>query len=175
MNFKTQLLAACVAGVCAVSAQAQTSGTGIYIGGNVGQSKWKGGDFPGLDANKVGGKVYLGYDFVPQFGLELGYAEFGSFDYTGDSLKATGYFLDAVGKIPITPQWTGLVRVGAFQGKLKTGAASDDGNSWKAGAGVQYNLTPNAAVRAEYERYRFNALGGNPKADMLTAGFTYRF
>ena len=65
--------------------------------------------------------------------------------------------------------------MGGFQGKLKTGAASDSGSSWKAGAGVQYNLSANTALRAEYERYRFNALGGNPKADMLTAGFTYRF
>ncbi len=175
MKFKTQALAACVAALCAVSAQAQVSGSGLYIGGNVGQSKWKGGDFPGLDANRVGGKVYLGYDFSPNFALESGYTRFGTFDFTGDSLKANGYFVDAVGKIPFTPQWSGLVRLGAFQGKLETGTASDSGSSWKAGAGVEYKLTPNAAVRAEYERYRFNALGGNPKADMLTAGFTYRF
>ena len=50
MKLKPQFLAACLAGVFAVSAQAQVSGTGLYVGGSAGQSKWKGGDFPGLDS-----------------------------------------------------------------------------------------------------------------------------
>jgi OOP family OmpA-OmpF porin len=174
MKIKTQLLAACIA-VGAVSAQAQVAGTGLYVGGNVGQSKWKGGDFPGLDSSNIGGKLYGGYEFTPNLALELGYTEFGDFDYTGSSIKANGVFVDAVGKIPFTQKFSGLARVGAFSGKLKTGAGSDRGTSWKAGLGVQYDLTPNAAVRGEYERYRFDALGGTPKADMFTVGLNYRF
>jgi len=176
MKFKTQLLAACIAGVCAVSAaQAQVADTGLYVGGSVGQSKWKGGDFPGLDASNFGGKIYGGYEFTPNFATELGYVKFGDFDYTGSSIKASGFFLDAVGKIPFTPAFSGLVRAGAFRGELEAGGFEDTGISWKLGAGVQYNLTPNAAVRAEYERYRFDALGGNPKADTFTVGLNYRF
>ena len=58
MNLNKQLLAACVAGICAVSAaQAQVAGTGLYVGGSIGQSKWKGGDFDVSDRNKVGGKA----------------------------------------------------------------------------------------------------------------------
>jgi OOP family OmpA-OmpF porin len=51
---------------------------------------------------------------------------------------------------------------------------SDKGNSWKVGGGVQYNLTPNASIRGEYERYRFNVMG-SPKADLVTVGLNYRF
>lgn len=174
MKLRPQLLAACIAGLFAVSAQAQVAGSGVYIGGSVGQAKVKGGDFPGLDSTKAAGKLYGGYEFTPNLGLELGYVQMGDFSYNGGSVKANGYFVDAVGKFPFTPQWSGLARVGAFQGKLDGGGTSDRGNSWKVGGGVQYDLTPNAAVRAEYERYRFNVMG-SPKADMLTVGLNYRF
>lgn len=171
MKLKTQLLAACITGVCALSAaQAQVSGTGLYVGGNVGQSKWKGGDFDVLDSNKVGGKAYAGFEFTPNIGMELGYVNFGDFG----GLDADGVFLDGVAKIPFTPQWSGLLRAGLFQGKVNTTAGNDRGTSWKGGLGVQYNLTPNLGLRAEYERYKFDALGG-PKADMVSAGFNYRF
>ncbi len=176
MKIKTQLLAACVAGVCAVSAaQAQVAGTGLYVGGSVGQSKWKGGDFPGLDSSKVGGKLYAGYEFTPNLALELGYTEFGRFKYTGSSIKANGLWVDAVGKLPFTEKFSGLARVGVFNGQLKAGGADDRGTSWKAGVGAQYDLTPNVAIRGEYERYRFDALGGNPKADTFTVGVNYKF
>jgi OOP family OmpA-OmpF porin len=174
MKLQAQLLAALVAGACAVSAQAQTISSGLYLGGSIGQSKVKNGDFPGLDSSKVGGKLYAGYDFTPNFALELGYVDLGDFSYSGGSVKANGVFLDAVGTFPITPQWAALARVGAFQGKLDSNAGSDRGSSWKAGAGVQYNLSANTALRGEYERYRFN-VQGNPTADMLTVGFNYRF
>lgn len=174
MKLRPQLLAACIAGLFAVSAQAQVSGSGLYVGGSVGQAKVKDGDFPGLDSTKAAGKLYGGYAFSPMFGMELGYVQMGDFSYNGGSVKANGVFLDAVGTFPFTPQWAGLARVGAFQGKLDTGGTSDRGNSWKAGVGVQYNFTPNASLRGEYERYRFNVMG-SPSADMMTVGLNYRF
>lgn len=175
MKLKPQLLAACIAGACALSAQAQTAGPGLYVGGSVGQSKWKGDDAPGLDTSKMGGKLYGGYEFSPYFGMELGYVDLGKFDYDGGSVKANGVFLDAVGKFPFAPNWSGLARAGVFQGKLDNGASDDNGTSWKAGLGIQYDLTPNAAIRTEYERYRFDALGGKPDTDLLSVGFNYRF
>lgn len=171
MKLNKQLLAACVAGICAVSAaQAQVTDSGLYVGGSVGQAKWKGGEFDIGDSSKTGGKVFVGYDFMPMFGLELGYINFGDFG----GLDADGGFLDAVGKIPFTPQWTGLVKAGLFQGRVDAGESNQDGTSWKGGLGIQYNFSPNMAVRAEYERYKFDVLGG-PKADLISAGFTYRF
>jgi OOP family OmpA-OmpF porin len=171
MKLHQQLLAACVAGVCVVSAaQAQVSGTGLYVGGSVGQSKWKGGDFDIDDSSKVGGKAFVGYEFTPNIGLELGYINFGDFG----GLDADGGFLDGVVKIPFTTNWSGLARLGVFQGRVDAGETNRDGTSWKGGLGVQYNFTPNMAVRAEYERYKFDVLGG-PKSDMVSAGITYKF
>jgi OOP family OmpA-OmpF porin len=117
MKLKPQLLAACIAGAFAVSAQAQVAGSGLYVGGNVGQAKLKGDDFPGLDNSNTGGKLYGGYDFTPNIGMELGYVDLGSFGYGSGNLKANGVFLDGVGKVMFAPGWWGLARLGAFQGK----------------------------------------------------------
>lgn len=171
MNLNKQLLAACVAGICAVSAaQAQVAGTGLYVGGSIGQSKWKGGDFDVSDRNKVGGKAIVGYDFTPHLALELGYINFGDFG----GLDADGGFVDGVVKLPFTPQWTGLLKAGVFQGRVDAGESNRDGTSYKGGLGIQYNLTPQFGVRAEYERYKFDVLGG-PKSDFVSVGATYRF
>lgn len=171
MNLNKQLLAACVAGVCAVSAaQAQVTGSGLYIGGSVGQSKWKGGDFDIDDSSKAGAKAFVGYDFTPNIALELGYINFGDFG----GLDADGGFLDGVVKVPFTTNWVGLAKLGVFQGRVDAGETNRDGTSWKGGLGIQYNFTPNLAVRAEYERYKFDVLGG-PKSDFVSAGVTYKF
>ena len=175
MKLKPQLLAACIAGAFVVSAQAQVAGSGLYVGGNVGQAKLKGDDFPGLDNSNTGGKLYGGYDFTPNIGMELGYVDLGSFDYGNGTVKANGVFLDGVGKVMFAPGWWGLARLGAFQGKLDNGPSDDNGTSYKAGIGVQYDLTANAGVRAEFERYKFDALGVKPKADLFSVGFNYRF
>lgn len=180
MKLTHQVLAACVVALTGVSAaQAQVAGTGLYVGGNIGQSKWKGDDAPGLDTTQTGGKVHLGYEFTPNFALELGYADLGKFKFDNGSVKATGLYVDAVGKMPFAPQWSGLARVGAFQGKIDrdiSGVSDDDkGSSYKWGLGVQYDVTQNAAVRAEYEQYRFNVFDDKPKTDLLSVGVNYRF
>ena len=175
MQFKPQLLVALVAAACAVSAHAETTGPGLYIGGSVGQSKWKGDEPPGIDTTKTAGKVYGGYEFSPNFGLELGYVDLGKFTYLGGETKANGAYLDAVGKFPFAPSWSALARAGAFRGKLDNGVRTDTGSSYKVGLGLQYDLTENAAIRGEYERYKFNALDSKPNTDLLTVGVNYRF
>jgi OOP family OmpA-OmpF porin len=179
MKLKTQLAAACVVAFAAVSAQAQVAGTGLYVGGSVGQSKWRGDDLPGLDTSKTGGKVYGGYEFTPNFALELGWVELGKFNTDGASVKANGPFLDAVGKVPFAAGWSGLARAGLFQGKLERNVFGfnddDNGTGYKLGLGVQYDLTQNAAIRTEYERYRFKAFDTKPDTDLLSVGFNFRF
>jgi OmpA-OmpF porin, OOP family len=160
---------------CGVSAHAQTNGPGFYIGGSIGQSQWKGDDVLDFDTSKTGGKIYGGYEFTPYFALELGLVDMGRFDHDGGSIKADGVFLDAVGKLPFAPNWSGLARIGGFEGQLDSGAREDTGLSFKFGLGVQYDLTPDAAIRAEYERYRFDALDSTPHTNLFSVGFNYRF
>ncbi|HJV96213.1 MAG TPA: outer membrane beta-barrel protein [Albitalea sp.] len=150
----------------------------FYMGGSIGTSRYKGDDIGGLGTDKSsnGGKLYGGYSFTPNFGLELGYADLGKFSSPAGEVKGNGVFLDAVGTLPFTPNFSGLVRVGAFNGKTdSTLAGSERGTSYKFGAGVQYDFNKNLGLRAEAERYRFKAFGAKPSTDLYSIGVNYKF
>lgn len=164
----------CVSMLGAAAAHAE----GLSIGGSLASSKWKGDDIGGLSTDKsaTGGKIYGGYSFTPNFGLEAGYATFGKFKSAAGSLKADGFYADAVGTLPLGYGFSALGRVGVFNGKLDSSLGGDDrGTSYKVGAGVQYDFDPKLGIRGEWERYRFDALGTKSNADMYSVGLNYKF
>ena len=155
-----------------------TPAQGLYIGGSVGASRYD-GSVPGptlTDKSAAGLKLYGGYAFTPNFALEAGYVNLGKFKGSAADVKADGAFVDAVGIVPLRNNFSVLGRVGAFNGKLdSTLAGSDRGTNVKVGAGLQYDLSANTAIRAEWERYRFDALGSKSNTDLYSVGFAYRF
>lgn len=161
--------------LAAVSAHAD----GLYVGGSIGPSHYTDGGIDGVgmtDKSATGGKVYGGYSFTPNIGLELGYADLGKFGSAAGGVRADGVFLDAVGTLPLANNFSLLGRVGVFNGELKADTlGSDRGTSYKVGLGVQYDINPNVGVRAEWERYNFDALNTKPNDDLFTVGVTYRF
>lgn len=164
----------CVSMLGAAAAHAE----GLSVGGSLASTKWKGDDIGGLstDTSATGGKIYGGYSFTPNVGLEAGYARFGKFKSAAGSLKADGFYADAVGTLPLGNGFSALGRVGLFNGKLDSSLAGDDrGTSYKVGAGVQYDFDPKLGIRGEWERYRFDALGTKSNADMYSVGLNYRF
>ena len=168
------------AAVSATPAAAQDA-TGLYVGGSLGASSWKGGAAGGIadDDSDRGGKLYGGYAVTPNFAVETGYARLGRFSGPNGNLKGDGYFVDAVGTLPLGDGFSALGRVGAFNGKLRSdtagAVASDRDTNLKLGLGVQYDLTPNMAIRTEWERYRYDAVGLKDNADLYSIGFQYRF
>ena len=166
------LLCASLLGAAAAHAE------GLSVGGSLASSRWKGDDIGGLSTDKsaTGGKVYGGYSFTPNFGLEAGYATLGKFESAAGSVKADGFFADAVGTLPLASGFSALGRIGLFNGKLDSSLAGDErGTSYKIGAGLQYDFDPRLAVRGEWERYRFDALGGKSNADLYSVGLNYKF
>jgi OOP family OmpA-OmpF porin len=166
----------CASLLVAAAAQAQ----GLVVGGSIGQSRYKGDDVGGLstDRSDSGGKIYGGYQFNPNFSLETGYATMGKFQSAAGEAKGTGVFIDAVGTIPLSNNFSLLGRVGAFNGKFENTFAgtSDKGTNVKVGAGVQYDFSSNLGVRGEWERYRFDATGGTKaNADLYSVGLNYKF
>ena len=164
----------CVSMLGAAAAHAE----GLSIGGSLASTKWKGDDIGGLSTDKsaTGGKIYGGYSFTPNFGLEAGYATFGKYKSAAGSLKADGFYADAVGTLPLGNGFSALGRVGVFNGKLDSSLGGDDrGTSYKVGAGVQYDFDPKLGIRGEWERYRFDALGTKSNADMYSVGLNYKF
>lgn len=160
--------------LAALSAHAE----GLSIGGSIGESRWKGGDVgaAATDKSDTVYKLYGGYGFTPNLGLEAGYANLGKFSSSAGSVKADGYFVDGVGTLPLGNGFSALGRVGVFNGKLDSSlAGSDRGTSWKVGAGVQYDFDKNLGLRGEWERYRFDALGTKSNADLYSIGVNYKF
>ena len=155
---------------------------GPYVGVGVGASRMKGEDLPDVptDRSDTSAKVFAGYRFNSFLGAELGAVNTGRFDSAAGSLRGQGVYLDAVGRFPLTTSLSATGRLGTFYGKLKDGRSgtqlTDEGTNIKGGLGLQYDLTKNHALSAEWERYRFDgASSGHVNTDLYTVGYKYNF
>ncbi len=173
MKTITRTLAAAAA-LVAMAAHAE----GLYIGGSIGSTKYRGSDIGGVATDKTsgGGKIYGGYGFTPNIGVELGYADLGKFKSAAGDVKGHGLFVDAVGTVPITQSLSALGRVGAFNGRLSDSVnGNSSGTNFKAGLGLQYDFNKQTGVRAEWERYKFKGVNEKPSADMYSIGVNHKF
>ncbi len=154
---------------------------GPYAGASIGRAHDR-SDSPvaPTDRNDTNYKLYGGYGFTPNFGVELGYADLGHFGTANGSLRANAIFADAVGTFPLASQWSAIGRVGVFDGRLKNddnmnGNSKDTGANLKVGAGLQYDLSKGVALRGEWEHYKLNTSAGKPDIDTYSIGVNYRF
>ena len=186
LNFKRALgitAAAMAAGFAmAGAAQAQWANTpGYYVGGNAAQSHLKDASplGAGTDRSDTGYKFYGGYQFTPNFALEAGYAGLGKFQASTGHVKARGLYLDAVGTIPLAPQWSALGRVGVVDTESKISgnglSVKDHDTGLKVGAGLQYDFSQSTALRGEWERYRVGMDSVRSNIDQYSLGVVVKF
>jgi OOP family OmpA-OmpF porin len=184
---RTILTPSLLAAAALLGGTAVSHAEGLSVGASLGGVRQNGdtlGGYP-ADRSSVGGKLYGGYSFTPNFSLEAGYADLGRIKSDAGRLRANGLFLDAVGTLPLANNFSLLGRVGVFEGKLHRDlngsqldgsvSASERGTSYKLGAGLQYDFDKNTALRAEWEHYRFDALDSTPHANLLSVGVNYKF
>lgn len=153
-----------------------------------------------LDEDDFGYKAYVGWQVNEIFGVEAHYADFGGASISGNSgdsfrLKGVNYAfannnaeidLDArsIGVAPVigvnvTDWFRPFVKAGVhywdFDAELTdatgSASASDDGTDFFYGAGAEFRLHENFAVRAEFERFQFEELD----VDFVSAGANIRF
>ncbi|MFM9880669.1 MAG: outer membrane beta-barrel protein [Burkholderiaceae bacterium] len=147
----------------------------------------------------TGYKLFGGYQFSRNIGIEAGYYDLGNFGYNATTLpagnlqgeiKMRGLNLDLVGTLPLSERFSVLGRVGVHQAHVKgafaaSGAVllpyananpSERSTDYKVGLGLSYALTDALSVRAEAERYRLkDAVGNRGHVDLLSVGLVYRF
>lgn len=115
-------------------------------------------------------KLFAGYQFTPNWGLEGSYVDFGEFsDRAGDLLTVKAQVdalgLAVVGTAPYSEQFAVFAKAGAFRWDLDlradstvfppySAAVDDDGTSLQLGIGAKFNFTPNFGMRAEWEWYQ---------------------
>ena len=149
------------------------------------------------DNRDIGFKLFGGYKFNKNFAVEGGYFNLGTFGFTATTnppgtldgkIKVQGLNIDAVGILPVAEKFSAFGRIGLQYAQVKdsfagsgaiTVANSNPGKTaanYKAGLGVQYDLTPSLGLRGEWERYRINdAVGNRGDINMLSVGLVFVF
>ena len=149
------------------------------------------------DNNDTAYKLFGGYQFNRNFALEAGYFNLGKFGFSANTtplgtfngqVKIQGFNLDLVGTLPLSERFSVFARAGAQA--AKTGATYGGSQptsifnpspsrrevNYKAGLGLQYEVTPSFLVRAEVERYRItDNIGKKANADMVSVSLVFPF
>ena len=190
-TFSATVLAA-AALTAAAGAQAQSSYTlyapgSAYIGLNAGQSDFSLGNglggFPS-DKHDTVYNFYTGSYFSQYFGAELGYTHFGKITRAGGDTKAEGINLSVVGRMPLSPQFSLLGKLGTTYGRTDvssipgTGIASgsESGFGLSYGLGAEYLFSPQLSGVLQYDEHRLKFAGGDrDTVSATTLGLRYRF
>lgn len=176
------------------SAQVQQSVAGFYVGGSLGQSSFDKEIVRELitlgtvDTSDTGFKVFGGYQFNRNVGLEVAYVDLGKASYsgfagpdpvTGGKVEVTGVNLSAIGAWPVAPNLDVFGKIGFLSWEDKasdvTGGVpfSDkiEGTDLSFGFGAAWHLTRNVRLRVEWERFRVD----DTDADLFSVGAVYKF
>lgn len=191
---------------------AQVPDRGFYIGGDLGKSSGPGnGDIDGsfanqgipgtsssVDNDQIGWGLQLGYRFSRNWAAELGYREFGDFDYTtgtptGGSINgsykvnawsASGLYLFPIansnftlyGKLGLTRTDTNRDVNSQSPGLTATGSSANR-TGWLAGLGAQYDFSRAVFTRLAWDHYDRVGDSSTGKSDMdaFTLGVGFRF
>lgn len=188
-------LALAAASLAAVSgAQAQSSmgsdlyGAGkSYIGLNAGESDFSLGNGTGVfgsERHDTVYNVYVGNYFSNNFGLELGYTDFGRVNRAGGRTKADGINVSLVGKLPLGDSFNLLGKVGTTYGRTEVSSAPGSGVvagdesafGWSYGVGAEYNFNPQWSAVLQYDEHDLKYAGDQrDRISAVTLGVRYRF
>lgn len=185
---KNTILFAMIAAAVAAPLAAQAEGA--YIGGNVGRSEQKiDVARQSLKESTTAFKIYGGYNYTQNFGVEAGYADLREASISGGGATATSkpraLYVAATGTLPVNEQFSVFGKLGVSANRTKIGArytgfnesVTDNQTSPFIGVGAAYVLNKNVSLVAEYENFGKVAKDGSDsvKADLLSVGVRYAF
>ena len=195
----TALLAALLGSAAPASGQLMrmSQNLGLYAGANVGGSYGRNAcddpasvSFVGdCDDKGLAWKVFAGYQFHPNFAVELGYVRLGKLEANGTIMgvpvtasgRAQGVELVGVGIYPVTREASIYAKLGLFHWREKVDgivggffpvSGKEDGTDFTLGLGASYRFARNLAGRVEWQRY--NDVN-ETRYDYFGVGLTYHF
>lgn len=197
MRSLTRNLSATVLAVAALaagaSAQAQSSNYSLnapgasYVGVNVGKSDFSVGNGNGIfssESKDTAYNIYGGSYFNNNLGMELGFTDFGKINRAGGTTKAQGFNLSLVGRLPLSPAFNLLGKVGTTYGRTDvtsfpgSGVASGSENGFGVsyGVGAEYAFNPQLSAVVQYDAHNLKFAGsGRDRVSTTTAGLRYKF
>ena len=197
LNVRAVVFVGLLVGMSAVHAQSLQPGFygGIAFGQSKVEPKFENGSLRGdQDKNGVGAKVFLGYQLNETWSVEGQYQELGRWKYTDSTnhieAKVAGWGIAGLGRMPIADRTHLLGKLGAVVQTFQVDANNTKGGTYShsfsattplVGIGLEYQLQPGIALRAEYEYFGVPTLteSVNQKlkahTSLLSVGLTYRY
>ncbi len=200
---KRLLLGLCVAGaslltVAGAQAQSSTSTTSSaymgflpsgdsYVGLGVGRSDFSVGNGIGVFNRDQGDTVYnlsTGHYTHKNFGVELGYTDFGRIARAGGTTKAQGLNLSVIGRAPLGTSFNLLGKLGTTYGLTDVSSAAgsgvvsgtENGFGWSYGVGAEYLFNPKWSAIVQYDEHQLKFAGDNrDKVGVAYIGVRYLF
>ena len=162
-----------------------------YVGVNVGSAKQKYSVAGNSGSERdTAAKIYAGASLDKNFGVELGYADFGRANKSfsnGNTISANSnaFYIAATATAPINDQFAVFAKLGVTANRSKisvtspTGSGSTKRNNTDAliGVGASYALSKDLSAVVEYENFGKVAKSGGDsvKAEMYSVGLRYKF
>src|SRR6267143_730130 len=184
------MLGGAVMAAPAVSMAQARGDTGWYVGGSVGQSKARHVDcagFSSCDTKAAAFGILGGYQINRNFAAELGYRDFGRVTFSAPgvsgNIKASAAEFVGLAAYPVANQFSLYGKLGAYHAESKlspppAGSGKDRNTDLTFGFGAQYDVTREAGVRAEWQRYKNvggDDTGGKYDIDVISIGLIWRF
>jgi OmpA-OmpF porin, OOP family len=162
------------------------SGFWGHAGLSFGQSKFKDGCITGFacDDKDQAFRLYAGGRFNNAVGLEAGLLNMGKFARGGGDTDGWGLDLALVAGVPIGANSAIFGKLGAIYGRTEAEGSpaavglnrgKERGFGPRYGIGAQVGLTPQWAVRGDWDRFRMPLPGGKEDIDTLMLGVQYTF
>src|SRR5262245_39484607 len=138
------------------------SGFWGHAGASVGESRLKLGCPPAgsCDDKDTAFRIFAGGRFNNAFGLELGLVDYGTFDRGGGETKGRGLDIPLILGFPIGSDSSVFAKAGAHYSRMEvsdntTGVQTGKESGWgpRYGVGAQVGLTPQWAIRGDWDRY----------------------
>jgi OmpA-OmpF porin, OOP family len=164
-----RLLVAALLALGVASTPALSEDGGWVIGGGGGQSYFSGGCLqpvaPGVacDDGAVAWRAFVGYQFNPYFGYEIGYANLGKMKQTVAGAEVANFETTAIDAvlvvtIPAGQSFGFFGKWGVFSWDMDrnisgAGTTNASGSDITYSFGVKYNLTRSISLRGERQRY----------------------
>ena len=174
---------AALALMAATAAQADTQ-PGFYAGAGIGSTKVGDDNLSGVDDSDTGFKIFGGYTFTENWGVEVSYFDFGEASVSAGNSSAsvgiTGLSASAVGRLPVNDMFAVYGKLGFASYDVDvdfnnvpgfgSGHLSDSDSDLIYGVGGALSFGGNFEARLEYE-----ALNVDGDASMISVSGLFRF
>jgi OOP family OmpA-OmpF porin len=160
-----------------------------YLGASGGEAKYRSDCHRTVtllecDRTDTGFKIYAGGKINRVLGLEVGYSDFGRIPVSGNDVRAWAVPITLTAGVPIGERFDLFAKGGGLYGRTDVNTDLNDslsaggernGWGWTYGAGASFAVTPTVRIRADFDRYKLDFVGGRRDVDMLSAGVQVRF